>query len=84
MQIFSCVNLCDVILAYLEFLPLCNDYMLEKFFLKLTLTGFVLITRFRYIPMHVIDFLSVVSEPKSHDLHAKYYINYNSCNYICY
>ena len=32
MQIFSCVNLCDVILAYLEFLPSCKDYMLEKIF----------------------------------------------------
>ena len=29
---FSCVNLCDVILAYLEFLSSYKDYMLEKIF----------------------------------------------------
>ena len=32
MQIFSYVNLCDVILVYLEFLHSCKDYMLEKIF----------------------------------------------------
>ena len=82
MQIFSCVNLYDVILAYLEFLPSCKDYMLEKIF-------DINSNRVRAnntLPLYFGSrnrFLSVVSEPKSHDLHAKCYINYKSCNYIC-
>ena len=82
MQIFSCLNLYDVILAYLEFLPSCKDYMLENFF-EINSNRICVHTTLPLNPVRVIDFLSVVSEPKSHNLHAKCYINYKSCNYIC-
>ena len=84
MQVFSCVNLCDVILAYLKFLHSCKDYMLEKIF-EINSNR---VRAHNTLPLYsgaCNRFLLVVSEPKSHDLHAKYYINYKSCNYIyCY